>query len=580
LSIPGSESRDPRASAAAAPTLRLFGDLGSWTLGQPLVTGSGDVVVQLDLAALDDLLVTLGADGLRSLIVVLRHATPVVGEDGFHLELPGFSAGWLRSKLPLSHKASFTASRVLQDSGLLMTASLPGARGAAGGQRAVLTGLVAAGGTTADITPIRRGRRALAGSAKASTGTSVQPTSVLQDLENREREGGVRTSAESANMPNPPGNPQVSAVLPEPRNRSSTARSSRSQVDRRSSTSAEEVPPAAAPPAETRADPSGTGGVPASASGPAEASMLSAAPSLWALQDRLAGLREQQPRALVDAVRAVFATRPLEARRLAAALNLPGDDTPAGRVTAWFIDVLTANPIELRELPGSAGSVFARLRDAGVVVPTKVAPVDVLVRVAVSACAGLDGDVADWRRWLASAMKRPATNWGVTDTPKAIRIVLDLAWRAELAAPRQIEDFTRGADHRSAEAPVAALARSAGTGGPAGLGTILSEATPPAPVRPPGPPYRPASGAAPPAATRPLLPRPEAILPFTDEPPDELLAAAVAAVPFFTRMGLAKVASRPHLRAACLEQYHVGQYPDPGESSRTAAPQPGHAETG
>lgn len=468
----------PRGGQAADPMVRLLGDLGSWSLGEPIAAGDGEVMVQLKLEALDELLVTLGADGLRALIAVLRHATPVRDEQGrARLELPGYSGAWLREQVGLSERSAYRASAALQDAGLMTTASLPGVRGSQGKQRAVLTGLVGLPGGKDGLVETRRGRR---------------PGSTISTNRRNGRRDG---SAVSTDLRKGEPDPQVNTVSTEAQNGVSTPTSS-SEVGRISSL----------PSTDDTAD-----GL-APAAGPAEVSALCGqAPSWFALHQRLTEVEAGSPGTLEELLRPVMLTRSSECGLLARALQLPDGPAMAHRVAHWLSTVLLAHPADLGTTAGAAGAVQAQLERAGVVFPRKDAPSppQMLARTAVATLAGLDGKVASWPGWLASAQRKPATSWSSTATPTAVQMVLDGLYT--------------------------------GTVGPAALSSsdLVTQGS---------------TAAA--CETQPTTRGPDTTVELTDDEVAEHLPAAVrAAGPFYSDRGLSWVAAKPSLARALVDDY-------------------------
>lgn len=409
------------ASAGAEPMMRIFGDLGAWTLGQPLVAGSGAVVVQLGLDALEELVVALGVEGVRALRAVLRHATPVSEDGVLRLALPGYSGAWLREELGLSERLAYRASAALQEAGLIVTTSLPGARGAAGTQRAVLSPLVGVpGGAPSERSTKRgRGRASARGSAVSTRARNREQSSISDAL-------AVSTKARNRDE-----NPQVSAVSTTAQNRLSTGLSSSTKEGRKSFPTSD---PNEAP--EVTAD--------------SDALALSDAPSLWALQRALRNVEDRQPGALLSTLRPIVADRAAEAAQLARTLRMRGDEPPSTQVASWLVGVLTADPTDVLDNPGAAGAVFTGLRAAGVVVPRRLPPAAALARIAIGVTAGLDAKVSDWRRWMASALKRQAGDWGQTETPRRLAVVLNAAWRQDLSDEDPSSPTLADADSRAA----------------------------------------------------------------------------------------------------------------------------------
>lgn len=488
------------AAATATPMLRLLGDLGSWTLGEPLTAGEGEVLVQVRLDALDELLVTLGADGVRALIAVLRHARPVRDADGKpQLELPGYSGAWLRETVGLSERSAYRASNALRDAGLLTTASLDDTRGAAGGQRAILSGLVGLPGGGAGVRPTRRGRAA--GSA------------VSTNVRNRSLASVPDGSAVSTDPQNRDENPQVSALSTDCRKGLSTTRSSRSssQEERPSESSSE--------PARRRASPTPAG---------SELASMCAAPTLFALQRSLERTEQAAPGSLAAALRAVTAVRSEPAERLVRALRL-SMAVPAVTAVADFLAlVLSADPTEIvGDTGGGAGHVVALLRSARVAIPSGQDPSTLLARVVASVVAGLDSEVKSWPRWLASGLSRPCESWGQTASHDRLREVLDRVWREELLAD--------ASSHSDQAHDVAT--------------------TPP----PPGPDQNGASPSPEPSAEGsagvPAAPVEEPAGWPGPELVEEHLAAAIATQPYYAKLGLVQVRAKERVARGLVAEY-------------------------
>lgn len=391
--------RPPQAATAEQPRLRLLGDLGSWALGEPMSAGSGQILAQVSLEYLDELLVTLDRDGLRALIAVLRNARHTSDERGRPcLELPEYSGEWLRRHVGLSKTAAYRAAAALRDAGLVQTASMPGVRGSAGKQRAVVSHLVGLPGGLEPGATTRRGRRRGALSQVPGERQSVDPSTLSQNT------GKGQASA------------QVTTVSQDPGNGSSTGVVVKSGVELLSSLSM--TPPVPAAP---------------------EVQMVSATARSWReLRERLAALSAEDPDLLPSAVRPLISARASEAARLSHTLKLPGSGTHADRVTRWLCSILTAE-VTVEDRPGLAGGVLADLHRAGVAQKRDLAKTDIgdlMTRVVVASTVGLDSHVEKWKGWLYDGLGKPAAQWGETSCLTELRDILDADHHLVRAAPR------------------------------------------------------------------------------------------------------------------------------------------------
>lgn len=449
----------PDAVPFRRPQVRLRADIGTWTYGEPLATGGGEASIDIPVTDLLMLHQILGPDGFEAFLHVIRHAQPMPTEEGgIRLELPGFSARWLKETCGFGERASLRAAAALRDSGLVVIASMPGARGTEGKQRAILTGLAGIDDDTSDVVETRRGRgsRAARRTPRAMTNPSTGP-SVLTNVQNRGSDG----SAVSPESPEPRTFSQVSTVLTEPQKgttkegvgRSTSLGPSRARLASLDGGQADDA-------ATLVGDgPQGT-----------EVWMLSTAASWEDLRDTLSRKASAGQVDLFGALRPIIGKRSAAAGQVVKTLRLAGESSVADRLTGYLVAVLTSHG-------GRTSAVWRVLIDAGVHLPDE--PVEVLgPRLVAAIAAGLDAKtIENWCGWLGHGLRKPSSKWTPTPTLRMLATAIEQAY-LDQPAPAQV------AAERDESATEPAPTPSAVESDAAPVATAESNEAPPPPTRP------------------------------------------------------------------------------------------------
>ena len=389
------------------PVMRLFGELGSWAPGGPLTDGSGEVTALIGLTQLDELLVTLGGDGLRSLIAVLRHAVPTRTPAGtIRMELVGFSGSWLQEHVPgLSRNAAYRSAAALQEAGLLNVTSLEGARGAAGKQRAVLSRRLGEASGLEDLPgPTKRGRRS--------------PGLALYAKVGNRGSDGFPLSGKPGNSPE---NLQVSAVS---RDRETVDLELSTPLVVKEVVKTSTTEPLGPVSTALRAAEPGP-------SNPVAPAILGGAPNLFALQRALHRIEQQHPEATAAHLRRLLSPQAGPAARLVVALQLPGEHPASTKLAQWLAGLLGVDLLEMRNEPGSVGALISALRARRITVPA-LAPELLVLRLLTTVTAGLDSQVKSWTAWLASGLKKDPVEWAETPTATAVAKICAAIWAETL----------------------------------------------------------------------------------------------------------------------------------------------------
>jgi hypothetical protein len=414
----------PASTNASEPMLRMFGEIASWSLGQPLAAGSDDPLIQARRSGIDALVRNLGGDGFRALLAILDHALPVRHEDGTaHLELPGYSAKWLQENVPgLGTRASYRVSNLLQDYGLIVTSAMPGARGSEGKQRAIVSpSVIGLADDVDDVIPIRR-----SGGRRPRTTSSTEPQTRAVGVIDTSANTSSSTDAQTGEHDQFAGPSKVSSrdALPQV--------STHPTVPRTGAPSSESGSPSSLP---SEDDAEASPGVnemrfllPKAADGtPSDHLGITS----WArLRDALNEVERNRPGALAAALQPIFRPVAGNAGALAKTLGLPedGDRPVSDRVARYVAAVLLSHG-------GRTSSVWATLANAKVHIPAD-APVEQMApRLLASICAGMDTKVSSWVRWLASALRKPVSEWTHTTTADALRRVLGELLTPDSPAP-------------------------------------------------------------------------------------------------------------------------------------------------